>query len=236
MHFQPASRPQTVLKSHESPSLASIQLLEPALDEEQELSLEFLVFSQATESCYSSNASHEVSLLASKHPPELALENEQESSPEPVVQKTAQSKLSSSSSYEVPLLASNQSLKLVLNEEQESGRVSQTCPFIYSSNGCQLRALKNTRGELFSSVPKECARPKTIEGQRGRAIMRARGHGKTVSFLLLLLLSIFGVAQALTDCQILNEWLPKKFNEASCCEQLELKNVIKCVSGRITHM
>jgi hypothetical protein len=62
--------------------------------------------------------------------------------------------------------------------------------------------------------------------------MRARGHGKTVSFLLLLLLSIFGVAQALTDCQIVNDWLPKKFNETSCCEH----DFITCAAGRITEM
>jgi hypothetical protein len=173
-------------------------------------------------------------LLDSIELPELALE-EQEVSESIVVSQTTQSNRSSSSSYEIPLLSCNLPPRQTLDEEQEGGYVYLTIPSRYSDNSRQLHALLNTRGEQFSSVPQEYVRPKKIEGQRGRAMRycrSARGHGKSVSFLLLLLLSIFGVAQALTDCRIVHDWIPARFNGTGivCCVQ----SGITC--GRITQM
>jgi hypothetical protein len=277
MPYQPSSRTQPVLASHEPPSLATIRLQEPAPEEEQDSRLKFTVMLQATESSQSSNASqedpllgsnqspelaqeeqdssleipvvpqatessqssiarHEDPLLASNQSPELTIEEEQEFSLEfPVVPQTTESCQSSKARHKDPLFASDQSLKLALNENQESGRVSLTRPFISSGKSRQLRALKNNRGQLFSSIPKEYVRQSKIKGQRGRAMLycrNARGHGKTGRLLLLWILCILGIAQALTDCQILNDWLPKKFNEASCCEE----SGITCAAGRITKM
>jgi hypothetical protein len=233
MNCQPASRPEAVLKSHEAPKLASIQLLEPALDEEQEPSLGVHVVPQTTESCYSSNAILELTLLAFNQPPELALEDEQEFSLEShLVPETIQRNLAPSSSYEIPLLTCNLPPTQALDEEKGSVHVSLERPSRSFDNVHQVRALKTPRGVLFSFVPEECVWPSNIKGQRCRAVRSARGHGKICSFLLLLMLGIIGMAQALKDCQILNDWLPKKFNEASCCEHL----AITCVSGRITQM
>jgi hypothetical protein len=253
MLYQPSSRPQTSQAENKPPSLDSTQPSGQALEEEQDSRLKFPVGPQATESCHSSSAGRQSQELASHRLPEQALEEELESSYKSVVQQTTQLKLSSSAShkvmsfasaclraqrilapstnYEVPLLTCSLPPRQALDEEKESVHVGLMRPSKSSDNVQQLRALQN-RGELFSSVPEECVRPRRIEGQRSRAVRNARGHGKISSFLLLMMLIFMGVAQALTDCQILNDWLPKKFNEASCCEHL----AITCVSGRITQM
>jgi hypothetical protein len=65
--------------------------------------------------------------------------------------------------------------------------------------------------------------------------MISSGRGKTDWILLLLMLSILGVVQALTDCQIMNEWLPDMFDGTACCKQ----SGISCEQtgwGRITLM
>jgi hypothetical protein len=60
---------------------------------------------------------------------------------------------------------------------------------------------------------------------------------KQSGFLLLMLLNNMGMVQALTDCQIMKDWLPTMLSGAdtSCCSQVE----ITCawgVRGRITQM
>jgi hypothetical protein len=53
-------------------------------------------------------------------------------------------------------------------------------------------------------------------------------------FLLLMLLNIMGMVQALTDCQIMKDWLPSMFSGTgtSCCSQTG----IKCFGASITEM
>jgi hypothetical protein len=62
-------------------------------------------------------------------------------------------------------------------------------------------------------------------------------RAKTCWMLLLVMLNILGVVQALTDCQVLHEWLPYMFDGTgtACCEQ----SGISCSGGsygRITWM
>jgi hypothetical protein len=78
---------------------------------------------------------------------------------------------------------------------------------------------------------------KRIEGRRGRAMgyrWSAPGHGKTSGFILLMMMIIMGVAQALTDCQIMHDWLSEIFDGTgtACCDQ----SGISCHWGRIKQM
>jgi hypothetical protein len=57
MPYQLASRPQPVQGSHEPPSLAFIRLQEPALEEEQGISLELPIVLQTTQSTSSTSSS-----------------------------------------------------------------------------------------------------------------------------------------------------------------------------------
>jgi hypothetical protein len=47
------------------------------------------------------------------------------------------------------------------------------------------------------------------------------GRGKTDWIFLLMMLSIVGVVQAISDCQIMNGWLPEMFDGSgdACCAQ-----------------
>jgi hypothetical protein len=58
--------------------------------------------------------------------------------------------------------------------------------------------------------------------------------GKPSWILLLMMLSILGVVQALTDCKIVKNWLPDVFNGTgtACCAQ----SGVTCVDDRITQM
>jgi hypothetical protein len=60
------------------------------------------------------------------------------------------------------------------------------------------------------------------------------GRRKTSGFLLLVLLSILGVVQSQTDCQIMIDWLPSLFSGTgtACCTQTG----ITCYWGRIEQM
>jgi hypothetical protein len=95
--------------------------------------------------------------------------------------------------------------------------------------------------------------PNKITGQRRRRRQSLSYYrspsSKTSGFLLLMMLSILGVVQALTDCQIMHDWLPAMFNGTgiACCEEIiptsscryvhELsKCSITCVNDRITQM
>jgi hypothetical protein len=55
------------------------------------------------------------------------------------------------------------------------------------------------------------------------------GRGKTGWILLILMINILGIVQALTDCQIMNEWLPEMFDGtgSACCVQ----SGISCTGG-----
>jgi hypothetical protein len=232
MPYQRASLPHPVHTSHE---LISVQLPGQALEQDQDSSLESPAVPQATESNRSCNAHHAAMLLDSIELPELALKEEAFNFESIVVSQTPQSTRSSSSSYEIPLLSCNLPPRQALDEEQEGVHVSLRRPTRSSDNGQQIPALEITRGELFSFVPEECVRSSNIERQRSRTTQycrSARGHEKTSCFLLLIILSILGVAQALTDCKIIHDWIPSRFNETSCCEQ----SGITCVAGRITKM
>jgi hypothetical protein len=59
-------------------------------------------------------------------------------------------------------------------------------------------------------------------------------HGKTTALLLLMILSVFGVVQGQSDCQIMIDWLPDMFNGdgTACCSQPG----IACQGDRITQM
>jgi hypothetical protein len=224
-------------ESHEPQALASIQIIELALEEEQDCILKFPVVQQTIQRNHLSSAGRELTLLASNQPPELVLKGDQEFSLKShVVQETAQRNRSPSPSYEVTLLTCNKPSRHALDEEQESVHVSLKRPLRSFDNVQKPRALNTPKGELFSSIPKECVRPSNIEGKRGRAVRCARRNGKISCILVLFILSIMGMAQALTDCQIMRDWIPSIFNETSCCEQLELSDEITCIAGRITQM
>jgi hypothetical protein len=59
-------------------------------------------------------------------------------------------------------------------------------------------------------------------------------HGKPTGFVLLMMLSVIGVAQGASDCQIMIDWLPDMFNGdgTACCSQPG----ITCQGDRITEM
>jgi hypothetical protein len=100
-----------------------------------------------------------------------------------------------------------------LDFQSRPKRKNKNFPSRSSDNGHQLHALKNTK-DGFSL-------PSKTKGQRGQAMRGAHGHSKISGFILLLLLSIMGVVQALTDCQIMHDWLPGMFDGTgtACCEQ-----------------
>jgi hypothetical protein len=84
-------------------------------------------------------------------------------------------------------------------------------------------------GGRVSSV-KECKDRNIIWKPQRSTFMR----GTSVWFLLLLMLSILSVVQALTDCQIMHEWLPDMFDGTVtvCCKH----SGISCGGGRINQM
>jgi hypothetical protein len=90
-------------------------------------------------------------------------------------------------------------------------------------------SLKESMGRNNIRIPLTSA----MKRQR-RTTVGATGSGKFTGFLLLVMLSILGVAQALTGCQIMNDWLPKRFTGVgiACCDQ----DGITCVGGNITEM
>jgi hypothetical protein len=79
---------------------------------------------------------------------------------------------------------------------------------------------------------------KTISKIRGRTSqsVRTSGLGNHTWAFLLMMLSMLGVAQALTDCEILNAWVPEKFNATGmeCCEVYGLYCDLE--RGRVTHL
>jgi hypothetical protein len=221
MPFQSASQPQTTQANHEPPSLTSIRLPELALKEEQEVSEEFPVVPQTPQSHYSFNASQEdqqshVS-LKSIQLPGLALEEEQKCGLKfPVVPQTSKSSISFDASYRplmVGSLKSNHFLWLALKETPHCSYVIPTRP------------------------ERSSIRPSKTKSMRGHAIRSSRGYVKANWILLLLILSILSVVQALTDCQIMKDWLPDMFDGTgtACCSQpgITCENVNW---GRITGM
>jgi hypothetical protein len=76
--------------------------------------------------------------------------------------------------------------------------------------------------------------------KRGRAISKYQKKNRrrnASGFHLLLLMSLPGLVQGITDCQIMEDWLPAMFTGAgtACCDQ----DGITCTGGsfgRITHM
>jgi hypothetical protein len=92
----------------------------------------------------------------------------------------------------------------------------------------QRHAVGKTRGEYPS------AKIQDSDGSRRKSQQFSSVRGKPLCFLLLLMLSILGVVQALTDCQIMNEWLPEMFDGTgtACCEH----SGISCTGGRLEQM
>jgi hypothetical protein len=74
--------------------------------------------------------------------------------------------------------------------------------------------------------------PSRNTAQRGQKMRYCSGKSRV--FLLIIMLSVLGVVQAMTGCQIMNDWLPDMFNGTgkTCCEEIG----IICVDGRITEM
>jgi hypothetical protein len=72
------------------------------------------------------------------------------------------------------------------------------------------------------------------KGQTMRNCGIAPRHGKHTGFVLLMMLSVLGVAQGASDCQIMTDWLPEMFNGdgTACCDQ----QGITCQGDRITQM
>jgi hypothetical protein len=131
MSYQLASRPQTSKANHESSSsssLTSIRLLELALEEEQDFSLELPIVPQNSQSRYSSNArQNDPSLVSSSsiQLQELALEEEEQEFglKLPVFPRTPQSRYSSSASNKETLpvsLTLIQFQELALEEQEFS--------------------------------------------------------------------------------------------------------------------
>jgi hypothetical protein len=57
-----------------------------------------------------------------------------------------------------------------------------------------------------------------------------QGHRNSIKLLLLLILGLLGVAQGLSDCEILEEWIPDIFaGTTSCCSHFG----IRCSGDRI---
>jgi hypothetical protein len=212
MPYQQASHPQTTQANHETPSLTSIRPLELALKEEQEVSLELPFVPQNPQSRYSSDASqedHTPVSLTSIQLQELALEEEQSFIEEyPVVPRISHCDSQSSGSLE-----SKHALILALKKRPDCIYANLTHP-------------------KRSSI-----RPSKTKSLRGHAIRSSHGHGKANWIFLLVILSILSVVQALTDCQIMKNWLPEMFDGTgtACC----LQPGISCKNGgwgRITGM
>jgi hypothetical protein len=200
MPYQPASRPQKTQANHEPPSLTSIRLLELALEKEQEVSEEFPV----AKCRFSSSTSQEdplLVLLTSIQLSEPALEKEQDFiSKLPVDPQSSKNSISFYASYKplsVKSLESNQLLGVALKDTPPCSYVIPTRP---------------ERSSIRQSKTKSL---------RGQAIRSSRGHGKANGILLLFILSILSVVQALTDCQIMKDWLPEMVDGtgSACCSQ-----------------
>jgi hypothetical protein len=110
----------------------------------------------------------------------------------------------------------------------------------------------NARDEYSPAIAQESFKltdrmhPNKKTGQRGKTMEYCRSRRRKSSWILLLvILSIFGAVQALTDCQLVNNWLPDMFNGTgtACCDQTFTKCAftstkcgITCVDGLITEM
>jgi hypothetical protein len=133
--------------------------------------------------------------LTSIQLPELALEDEKEYGHE------LKCSISFDASYRtlsVGTLESNQLLSLALKETPHCSYVIPTRP------------------------EKSSIWPSKTKSLRGQAIRSSRGHSKANGILLLFIQSILSVVQALTDCQIMKNWLPEMFDGTGtdCCSHL----------------
>jgi hypothetical protein len=131
---------------------------------------------------------------------------------------------------------------------QVRAQVECTMPYSFAAEEHrenQHHTEKKSRGKIFPAKKKgsDGSRDSSnISKRLDRHIVRksrmiSSGRRKTPWILLLLMMSILGVVQALTDCQIMHEWLPEMFDGTGtvCCEQ----SGIKCdwgSRGRITEM
>jgi hypothetical protein len=232
MPYQQASRPQTVLTSHELTLLVSNQLPGQAHEEEKDFSLDSLVVPQATESSQSSNASHEHQSHAATHFPKSAQDKEQESRP-------ILSSLLITQRPETSNFKDREYLKPALEDECIKTKVLSATPFRVPNTKKRGKIYRTGQRKNKQEVDSHTIHDvgNKIGGRRGISVRRRRNasrHGKISGFILLLMLCIMSVAQALTDCHIMIDWLPMMFNGTgtSCCEQ----SGITCVSGRITQM
>jgi hypothetical protein len=102
---------------------------------------------------------------------------------------------------------------------QESSSIAS--PFVVSKDCSYNNMLQDKR-----SSSKESRAKSTYWG--------ASRRGKQTGFILLVILSVFGVVQGLTDCQIMKDWLPKLFSGegTACCSQAGLN----CIDDRISVM
>jgi hypothetical protein len=211
-------------------SLFSLQLRELALEEEQGhkfvVPLAQTIQRSSSDRKSSEHQSHVT--LASIQLPELALE-EVEGLELPVVPHPTQSSRCSSASYECHVTQWLAFPRLPEQAKEEKQEFILEFPSSSSDNGHQLHALKNTRDGCLSLSMKK--------GQRGQVMRSGHGHSKTFGILFLLMVSVMGVVQALTDCLIMHDWLPDIFDGTgtACCEH----SGITCSGGawgRITAM
>jgi hypothetical protein len=224
MPSQRANRTQKVQVGNKTPSLSAIQLPEPALEEERVYTIELPISPQTTQDEHECSPeglfTHRTSQL-----PELALVEKEEQT------KSIKSfSCSSGTSHEPPSCASNQLPEPALEEEHKGIAFSPKHVFIPP--------------RPQSSFNKE--RMKKRGQARIPRVYRMSPSAKSRGFLLILTLSIFGVAQAKTDCRIMSDWLPDMFNGTgtACCDQTFTKCArnsvtkcgITCVDGRITQM
>jgi hypothetical protein len=133
-----------------------------------------------------------------------------------------------------------------------SSMLIQSVFFELDNTTHEPRAEGNTRDEYSRSKAQESGKrvyrkhPTKNAGQRSQAPSYCMFPiGKPSLILLLMMLSILGVVQALTGCQIVHDWLPDIFNGSgtACCDQIVTKCYttstkcgITCVDGRITQM
>jgi hypothetical protein len=211
--------------NHAPHLLASNHHSKLVLKEGQELSIK-RPLSPQTPYCRSPYASHEPTSLAPKPLSELALEGEKNYSlKRPFSPQTTQSCLMS--------LAPNRVSELALEDEEEGWILK--CPFSPHNAQHELpRLLRNARPELALEDEQDKPRNKT----KSQILRKARGKTgfvtKSAFLLLFLMASIFSVADAKTDCQIMHDWLPKNYTEVGtdCCSQFG----ISCYAGRIKQM
>jgi hypothetical protein len=211
--------------NHEPHLLAFKHRSKLVLKEEQELSIK-RPLSPQTSYYRSPYAGHDPASLASKPLSELALEGEKSYIfKRPFSPQTNQSSLMS--------LAPNRISELALEEEEEGCILK--FPISPHNDQHELpRRLKNALPERALEDEKGIPTSKT-KGQILRITRGKTGFITKSAFLLFLLMaSIFSVADAKTDCQIMHDWLPKNYTEVGtdCCSQFG----ISCTAGRIKQM